>query len=284
MSNKAAWLKAEKQRPMVVEDAPMPVPGPHEVIIRNHAVAINPVNWALQAMAIFPVQYPFIGGNDAAGEIVEIGSEVKDFKVGDRVLAACWADGTPEGQANSAFQLYFSAKPQFIAKLPDNTSYAGGSVFPLCMATAASALFQKDKHGLELPKINPDPQGKVVLVWGGGSSVGACAIQMLVGAGYDVATTANGRNLEAMKEIGAKYAFDYTKETVEEDIISALKGQDSAGAFCAVMGPDIIRCGQIVDKLGGKKFVSTILPTNIPTMEGLPEGVESCNGKFKPYI
>ncbi|EPS41788.1 hypothetical protein H072_4269 [Dactylellina haptotyla CBS 200.50] len=277
MSNKAAWLKAANERPLVIEDAPMPNIGPREVMIRNRAVAINPVNWAIQAKAIFPVTYPFIGGNDAAGEIVQVGSEVNNFKVGDRVIAACWADGTTEGRSNSAFQLFFSADAKAIVKLPNHISYAEGSVFPLAMATAASALFQPDTHGLSIPQVNAKSQGKVVLVWGGGSSVGACAIQLLVGAGYDVAATANGRNLSAMKDLGAKYVFDYTKETVVEDIVSTLKGLDFGGAFCAIIGPDILRCGQIADQLGGYKFVSTVLPTNMPTQAGLPDGVGTCN-------
>lgn len=41
MGNKAAWLLAAKQRPLKVDDAPMPEPGPDDIIIRNHAVAIN---------------------------------------------------------------------------------------------------------------------------------------------------------------------------------------------------------------------------------------------------
>jgi NADPH:quinone reductase-like Zn-dependent oxidoreductase len=41
MSNKAAWLTSAKERPLKVDDAPMPAPGPDDIIIRNHAVAIN---------------------------------------------------------------------------------------------------------------------------------------------------------------------------------------------------------------------------------------------------
>jgi len=41
MKNKAAWIVTPKQRPLKVDDAPMPVLGPQDIIIRNHAIAIN---------------------------------------------------------------------------------------------------------------------------------------------------------------------------------------------------------------------------------------------------
>ncbi|KAF3901978.1 Zeta-crystallin [Orbilia brochopaga] len=258
----------------------MPVAGPGEVIIRNHAIAINPVNWAIQAMEVFPVSYPFIGGNDAAGEIVEVGSSVDGFEVGDRVLALAEGDGSQEHKSNAAFQLFFSAKVCRIAKVPSQTSYAEAAVFPLTMATAASALFQKDTHALPLPQVDPVPQHKVILVWGGSSSVGACAIQLLVAAGFEVATTASDHNLTAMKEIGAKYVFDQKKENVAEDIVQQLGGKESAGVFCAILQADVIKlCGHIADRLGGNEFVSTVLPPTMPKQDGMPPGVETCNGK-----
>jgi hypothetical protein len=52
MANKAAWLTAAQVMPFKVDDAPMPVPEADKVVIRNRAVAINPVDWAMQAMGI----------------------------------------------------------------------------------------------------------------------------------------------------------------------------------------------------------------------------------------
>ncbi|KAK6330443.1 hypothetical protein TWF696_003335 [Orbilia brochopaga] len=278
MSNKAAWLMSPKAHPLTIGDASMPVAGQGEVIIRNHAIAINPVNWAIQALEVFPVSYPFIGGNDAAGEIVEVGPDVDAFKVGDRVLALAEGDGSREHEANAAFQLFFSAKVNRIAKIPNHTSYAEAAVFPLGMATAASALFQKDTHALPLPQVPPVPQTKTILVWGGSSSVGACAIQLLVGAGFEVAATAGAHNLEAMKDIGAKYVFDHKKQGVAEDIINDLGGTDFIGVFCAILEAEIIRlCGYIANKLGGNKFVSTVLPPTVLRQDGMPAGVETCN-------
>jgi NADPH:quinone reductase-like Zn-dependent oxidoreductase len=149
------------------------------------------------------------------------------------------------------------------------------------ISTAASALFQTDTLALPHPQVNPKPTGKVVLVWGGSSSVGACAIQLVVGAGFDVATTASSHNLEYCKTLGAKYVFDHAKDNVVEDITSALKGVDFGGAFCAIINSDVIKqCAQIASELGGNKFVSTVRPTTMPLQDGLPSDVKTSNGEM----
>lgn len=84
-SNKAAWLEA-KDVPLAIRDADMPKPAPLQVIVKNHAVAINPLDWKMQDGSYNEV-LPMIIGTDIAGEIYEVGSEVKDFKPGDRVIA-----------------------------------------------------------------------------------------------------------------------------------------------------------------------------------------------------
>jgi len=282
MANKAAWLTSANERPFKIDDAPLPEPKPNEVIVRNHAVAINPVDWAMQNMVGFPLEYPFIEGCDAAGEITAVGSAIKNFKIGDRVIAITDSLGS-KSVSNAAFQLFFSAGEGGLAKIPDHVSYVDASVLPLGISTAASGLFQSDTLALPLPRIDAKPTGKVVLVWGGSSSMGSCAIQLVVGAGFDVATTAGSKNLEYCKSLGAKYAFDHTKEDVVEEITTALKGVDFAGVFCAIMVPDVIKqCAQIASKLGGNKFVSTVLASTMPLQDGLPEDVKTSNGEMVP--
>lgn len=275
MVNKAAWLNSPKERPLKIDDAPMPTPNPNEVVIRTRAVAINPVDWAIQATGMFPVNYPFIGGHDAAGDITAVGSAVSAFQIGDRVVA--FSD--PTGSANpssGAFQLFFKTGENAIAKLPDNVSYAEASVLPMGLGVASSGLFQPDTLALPFPQVNPTPTGKVVLVWGGSSSMGACAIQLAKGAGFKVATTANSNNLQYMKDFGADYAFDYTKDSVVEDVIAALQGVEFAGAFCAIIEPEVIKqCAQIASKLGGNKFVANVRVPAMPAVEGMPSDVKT---------
>ena len=85
--NAAAFLDAEKAYPFVVREVPYPTPAPDRVIVRTHAIAINPADARMQYDAIFPTTYPLILGSDIAGEIVEVGDAVKHRKKGDRVMA-----------------------------------------------------------------------------------------------------------------------------------------------------------------------------------------------------
>lgn len=84
--NKAAWLD-EANTPLQVRDAPMPVAGPNELVIRNAAVAINPVDTHMQKVGVFVQQWPTILGCDVSGEVQEVGPEAQGrFKKGDRVI------------------------------------------------------------------------------------------------------------------------------------------------------------------------------------------------------
>ena len=85
-SNKAAWITEAKANPLKVDHASQPIPGPDEVVIKNSALAINPVDWKIQDYGMFIQNYPNILGTDVAGEVHEVGSDVKNFKKGDKVL------------------------------------------------------------------------------------------------------------------------------------------------------------------------------------------------------
>ena len=87
-SNTAAWYPARYAK-LEVGPAPYTPPGSNEIVVRNRAVAINPVDWAIPRMggaAFGWIKPPTVLGSDVAGEVVEIGGKVSRFKVGDRVF------------------------------------------------------------------------------------------------------------------------------------------------------------------------------------------------------
>ena len=86
-TNEAAWIMAPKAKPLVVAEAPMPIANPDEVVIRNRAVAVNPIDWKVQEYGVIVKDYPNVLGCDTAGEVVEVGSNVTKFSKGDRVMA-----------------------------------------------------------------------------------------------------------------------------------------------------------------------------------------------------
>lgn len=98
---------------------------------------------------LFPwVSYPCILGSDIAGEVAEIGGNVKNVKVGDRVTGM--AIGLKSDRpADAAFQAYTVLPAHMASKIPDSVSYESASAIPLPLSTAASGLFQE--HYLALP-------------------------------------------------------------------------------------------------------------------------------------
>ncbi|KKA20173.1 Oxidoreductase, zinc-binding dehydrogenase family protein [Rasamsonia emersonii CBS 393.64] len=245
-TNSAAWLTAEKKTPLEIGPAPYTPPRENEVVIKNGAVAINPVDWKLQYLAIFPQNYPNILGQDVAGEVVEVGSAV------------------------TRFSLYTVVPEHVVSPIPSSLSYEAASVLPLGLSTAAVGLFHKDFLNLQRPSIpSHKPTGQTLLVWGGASSVGSNAIQLAVHAGYEVITTASPRNFDYVKKLGASEAFDYNSPTVVDDLVTALKGKKLAGAYDAVgvFHPTL----DVLTRLGGEHFIATVL--SVP--KDLPSGISA---------
>jgi NADPH:quinone reductase-like Zn-dependent oxidoreductase len=238
-TNAAAWLPG-RYADLTVGPAPYTAPGATDIVIRNRALAVNPLDTIKQATGDFMYRwlpYPVVLGEDVAGEVVEIGSAVTRFRVGDRVLA--YAVGMEKGRNHTAeggFQHYTVAREQLAAPLPSGLSFEDAAVLPLGISTAASALFQRDQLGLRHPSATPQPDGQVVVVWGGATSVGSNAIQLAVAAGYEVLTTASPHNHGRMRQLGATLAFDYASPTVVPDIVAALNGRSVVGVLAVGTG------------------------------------------------
>lgn len=261
-NNSAAWITESKSRPLKVDEAPFPKPGPKDLVIKNKAVAINPVDWKIQDSGYFVSNYPAILGTDVAGEVVELGSDVKDFKEGDRVLAHCIGLATQNPQDN-AFQLYTNVPAILTSPLPPASSFTEGVVLPLAISTASAGLYQPSYLELPFPTASPKESNKVILVWGGSSSVGSTAIQLAVASGVTVITTASKHNHSYCKNIGAAEVIDYNSSSVAEDIVKAIKssGKEFAGIYDSISLPESFKhCFEVLEKAGGSKKMATVLP------------------------
>ena len=257
-SNNAVWLPA-KRAELEIKPAPYTSPRENEIVVKNRAVAINAIDWLTQSMGdiFFPwTKYPFIVGSDVAGEVVEVGTAVSRFKVGDRVLGhAVGADKKRNSSAEGAFQEYTVLLAHMASPIPDAMAYENAAVLPLTLSTAACGLFQKDQLALRHPSAHPEPTGKTLLVWGGSTSLGSNAIQLAVAAGYEVIATASPKNFDYVKGLGATQVFDYKSRTVVKDIIKAFNGRMIAGALAVGVG-STRPCLDIVHACKGDKFVS----------------------------
>lgn len=269
VSNTAAWLKNGKSG-IVVDSAPYSPPAENEIVIKTRAVAVSFVDWATQALDMFPLQYPTAFGSDVSGEIFEVGSAITHLKKGDRVLAhAPFAMGNYVS-TQGAFQQYVVCLPQLTSIIPDTISFEQAATMPLAVTTAAAGLFEMENLGLNYPSLDSESTGKSLLIWGGASSVGCNAIQLATAAGYEVITTSSVKNFELMKKLGAVQVFDYNNSTIVRDLVTALENKAIVGAFEASGKPEgVLGCAEVLLKTGGGKFIAAV--QRLP--EGIPEGI-----------
>lgn len=272
LSHKAAVVSSAKA-PFEIKGVSTPTPGAGQILVHNSAIAINPIDHKLQKLAIYPLNYPVILGQDIAGTVASVGPDVTRFKPGDRVIG-CTAGFATKDNAEKAFQEYSILQQNLACSVPEGMGSESAVVLPLAVTTASAGLFNPDLLGLQLPTHPARAStGEVLLVWGGAGSVGSAAIQLAVAAGYTVITTASAKNFDHVKRLGASEVFDYNSATVVEDILRALSGKHLAGAFDGVGGAAWKPTIEIVARSEGKKAVATVV-------RGFPDPPESVTIKF----
>ncbi|KAK3691606.1 hypothetical protein LTR37_018561 [Vermiconidia calcicola] len=267
--NRAAWLDATGQK-LRVGQSELPKPGAGDIVVRNYAVAVNPLDFMycpkafrsayiwladkIQDLRLFTESWPTIVGFDIAGEVVEVGDGVQRFKKGDRVIL--------HAPNRGGFQLYTLTNTKATAILPSNISFQEGAVFPVAFNAALVGLSSNGGLGLPLPSLEPEPSHKTIVVWGGSSSVGSFATPLATAAGAKVVAVASTQNADFCKHCGAVEVCDYKSSTVADNVVGAVKaaGGTFAGLVDAISIPDTVKpVLAILEALGGGPL-STVLP------------------------
>lgn len=192
-----------------------PKPRPLDLIVRVHAVSVNPADTKVRAPKPTVEATPRVLGWDAAGEVVGVGSEVTGFNVGDRVYYA--GEVTRPG-CNSELHAVDS---RLVGRMPQSLDYASAAALPLTAITAWEVLFDR-------LKISPDGQsrGQSILIVGAAGGVGSIAIQIAKRvAGLEVVATASRPESVAwVRKLGADHVIDHHKPFDEQ-----LKAIDPSG-------------------------------------------------------
>ncbi|KAF2825806.1 GroES-like protein [Ophiobolus disseminans] len=277
--NRAAFLDAAGT-PLRIGDAPMPTAGPGEIVIKNAAVAINPLDCHMQDHGVFVQQWPAVFGCDVAGEVYEVGDGVQIFKKGDRVIGHTinLVSGRPQ---DGGYALYTVVPADKAAILPDAIAFTDGVVVPFALEAAVCALSVKEPGealpgvaipnlGLPLPSFDgaTKPIGKVLVVNGGSSSVGSMVTQIATAAGIHVITITGAHNVELSKRCGAAQVFDHKSSSVTDEVVEAVKqtGLEFIGIFDAIATTEPYATDlAILEKLGGGHLAcSHPPPTEVP--------------------
>ena len=191
---------------MKLEEVADPKPGASEVVVRVHAVGVNPVDAYLREGWYAKMNYPYTPGMDGAGVVEAVGAGAKKVAPGDRVYIGRSLSGTYAEKA--------LCKESQVMALPDRLSFAQGAGVNVPCVTAYRALFQKAKA----------KAGETVLIHGATGGVGIAGVQLARAAGLTViGTGGTQRGREMVAAEGAHHVLDH-KEPGYLDKIATLTG------------------------------------------------------------
>ncbi|MFX0061531.1 MAG: NAD(P)-dependent alcohol dehydrogenase, partial [Candidatus Hermodarchaeota archaeon] len=202
---------------LILKEVGIPTPNDDEVLIRNHGTSINTVDyihrggkapkvafWGMKQLVGVVLRLSFGGlrkprqkipGGGFVGEIVSIGKEITDWNVGDQVYGY--------SEAGGACAEYMAVPASVLAKKPKNLSFQEAAAVP-GGATPALVAFRD----LATPK-----KGQKVLIIGASGGIGTFAVQMAKNVyGAEVTGVCGPTNVDMVKEIGADFVIDYSKE------------------------------------------------------------------------
>ncbi|KAI0715787.1 GroES-like protein [Cerioporus squamosus] len=264
---KALFLPT-KQGNFTVETRDVPKPGPGDVLVKNAAVGLNPVDWKIQAVGLFIEKYPAIIGLDAAGVVEAVGEGVTSLKKGDRVLYEGFLENDRAG-----YQEYTLITADLAAKIPEKVSFDQAATVPLAVATAGIGLYHPQGVTKFVAPWVEGGRGKYagvpLVVIGGSSVVGSLAIQLAKLSGFSpIITTASLKNAELVKSYGATHVLDrnLSADTLRAEVTKLAGGLVSA-VYDAISLPETQRAAYGLLAPGGKLVV--VLPEAVKqTSEG----------------
>jgi NADPH:quinone reductase-like Zn-dependent oxidoreductase len=191
-------------------DIPRPAIKPDEMLVQVYAAGLNPIDNMIPTGAFKPIiklKLPATMGSDLAGVVVEVGSRVTRFKVGDAVFASIFDLG-----AGSLAE--FAAVPEYAAALkPANLDFVQAASIPMVGLTSWQAFNER-------ARLKP---GQKVFVPAGAGGIGTFAIQLAKHLGAKVGTTTSTGNVDLVRSLGADEVVDYKKQEFED----VLRGYDA---------------------------------------------------------
>jgi alcohol dehydrogenase len=241
-----------------LKDVPTPTPRARDILVEVRAAGLNPVDFKFRQGKLRAIQrpkLPFVLGNELAGVVIAVGSEVNRFRVGDRVFARVAKDRA------GAFAERACIDEDHAALMPRDLAFTAAAAVPLAGLTALQAL--RDELGVK--------PGQRLLISGGAGGVGTFAIQIAKWLGAHVTTTASKRGEALVRFLGCDEVIDYTAQEVSNAAGKFDAGFDLIGGKTLEQMFDIMKPGTrivsvaalpepqtAIKDLGGRRTLSVL--------------------------
>jgi len=171
---------------LALQEIAEPKPGPGEIEVKVAAAGLNPIDWKLRSgvlKAFMPIEFPSVLGRDASGEVVELGSGVTQFKVGDEVM----------GMVQHGYAEFVTAPASGFTAVPPGLDLRDAAAIPVVALT-----------GTQLIEETANVQsGQTVLVTGAFGGVGRFAVYAAKARGAKVIAGVRTKQLAEAQKLGA---------------------------------------------------------------------------------
>ena len=191
-----------------LEVVPDPAPGPGQLLIKVHAVGVNPVETYIRSGTYGWKQWPYTPGGDSAGVVEAVGDGVRKVRAGDRVYTA--------GSVTGTYAEKSVAPEARVFRLPDHVSFEQGAALGVPYGTAHRALFHRARP----------VAGESVLVHGASGAVGVASTQFARAFGLTViGTGGTDRGRQLVREQGAHHVLDHGSPDYLEQLMTFTDGR-----------------------------------------------------------
>lgn len=221
------------------EEAPVPEPGPGDVLVRVQAAGVNPVDWKIRQGFLkerIPHRLPMIPGWDVAGTVEQLGPGASGFAPGDEVFSR------PDIARDGAYAEYTVVRASELAKKPRSLDFVQAGAVPLAALAAWQALFEAPPPYASAA-LRP---GQTVLIHAAAGGVGTFAVQLARWRGARVIGTTSAKNARLVRELGAEEVIDYQAARFEEVVRGVDAVLDTVGGDTQRRSWNVLRPGGVL--------------------------------------
>ncbi|GAD63311.1 zinc-binding alcohol dehydrogenase family protein [Aquipseudomonas alcaligenes] len=183
-------------------ELPAPQPGPRDLLVRVMAISVNPVDTKIRRNVSPGAGEAKVLGWDVAGEVLEVGAEVRQFRPGDKVF---YAGAIDRAGANSELHV---VDERIVGRMPGSLDFARAAALPLTAITAWELLFER--LGVREGK---GDERQSLLVIGAAGGVGSILVQLarqLTGLTV-IGTASRAETQQWVRELGAHHVIDHSQ-------------------------------------------------------------------------
>jgi len=226
---------------VLVEDVPVPSPGPGEILVRVMAAGVAAWDAIIrEGKSKVSPQPPLTLGSDLSGVIEKVGPGVTNFAPADEVY------GVTNPQFCGAQAEFAVATAVMVARKPQSLNHVEAASAPVIAVTAWQMLFQYAQA----------TRGQTVMVVGAAGNVGAYAVQMAVDAGIHVVAIAHLNDENFLRSLGAETIVDSSKPAFDKDLPQVDAILDTVGGNTAQLSIEALK--------PGGKFVTSVSTHPLP--------------------